>query len=281
MFTLLDSNRSRLRCLKHRKKILEVSQQVPALHIGPAFSSMETVDTIYHHLLRKNTNDEYIDTFILSKGHGCAVQYIVLHDLGILTDQDLKDFCKPAGRLGAHPDRGLPGIIASTGSLGHGPGLAVGMCYANRLAQRDERIFVVISDGELQEGSTWEAFMMAANLKLSNLTIFLDLNDRTSLEKLSDGHPAIYPIKDKLQAFNWNVHEVDGHDSEAIYHAAQNRSQNQPNFIICKTIKGKGVSYMEDATIWHYRSPNLQEYQQAINELSAIEDEMIHEKSVC
>ncbi|MCH9770324.1 MAG: transketolase [Gammaproteobacteria bacterium] len=259
------------RCVVHRKKILELSLQVPALHIGPAFSCLEMVDVIYHDLMRKNSQGECIDTFVLSKGHGCAVQYIVLHGLGILSDDDIKNFCLPGGRLGAHPDYGLPGIAASTGSLGHGLGLSVGMAYANRLNNQDIKNYVVISDGELQEGSTWEAIMMAANLKLNNLTVLLDLNDRTSLEKLSQGHPAFYPVTDKLTAFNWQVSEVDGHDASAVFEAAQNQSQTQPNFIICHTKKGKGVSYMEDVAIWHYRSPNEKEYQQALNELAAVE----------
>jgi len=271
----VSANSSLERCLKHRRKILQMSQKISALHIGPAFSCLEIVDAIYHQLMRKNPDDSFKDTFILSKGHGCAVQYVVLHDLGILTDQDIDSFCEFSGRLGAHPDYGLPGIAASTGSLGHGSGLAVGMSYAHKLQKRDVHTYVVISDGELQEGSTWEAIMMAANLKLSNLTIFLDLNDRISLEKLSSGHPAFYPVADKLTAFNWNVSEVDGHDSAAIVSAAQKQDPYKPNFVVCNTVKGKGVSYMEDIAIWHYRSPNKEEYQQALDELSVTREEVI------
>lgn len=262
---------SKQRCAKYRKAILALSQQVPALHIGPAYSCLEMVDVIYHGLMRKNQQGNYIDTFILSKGHGCAVQYVVLHDLGILSDDDIKDFCLPGGCLGAHPDCEIPGVVASTGSLGHGLGLAVGMSHADNLAKKDVNIYVVISDGELQEGSTWEAIAMAANLKLNNLTVFLDLNDRITSEKLSVKYPAFYPVIDKLKAFNWNVHEVDGHDAEAVFNKGRNRSPDRPTFVVCHTVKGKGVSYMENVAIWHYRSPNPQEYQQALDELTAVE----------
>lgn len=265
-----DLEKSRRRCLSYRKKILAISQQVPALHIGPAFSCMETVDTIYHGLMRRE-GEAFKDTFILSKGHGCMVQYVVLHHLGILADQDLDNFCLPGGRLGAHPDYGLPGIAASTGSLGHGLGLAVGMCYANKLTQQDVDTYVVISDGELQEGSTWEAIFMAANLKLDNLIVFLDFNNRITLEEISYAYPAFKPIADKLKAFHWHVHEIDGHDAAAVFEKGQNRVVGKPTFVVCNTIKGKGVSYMENVAKWHYRSPDAQEYEAALCELSLAE----------
>src|SRR5690606_30880534 len=116
------------------------------------------------------------DVFVMSKGHGCISQYILLNDRGILSDEDIALYCKPEGRLGAHPDFGNPGIAASTGSLGHGMGIAVGMAYAERILHRDSRIFLVLSDGECQEGSTWEGAMMACNLKLENLIAFVDYN---------------------------------------------------------------------------------------------------------
>jgi len=262
---------SKQRCLKYRKSILALSKRVPALHIPSAYSCTEIVEVIYHGLMRKNKQKTYIDTFVLSKGHGCAIQYVVLHDLGILSDFDIQHFCLPGGSLGSHPDYGVPGIAASTGSLGHGLGMAVGMSYANRLCRQDVMTYVVISDGELQEGSTWEAIMTAANLKLDNLVVFLDLNDRITAEKISQKYPAFYPIVDKLTAFNWHVHEIDGHNAQEIFDKAHDRMTDRPTFVICHTQKGKGVSYMENDMIWHYRSPNLQEYQQALHELLAAE----------
>ena len=133
----------------------------------------------------------------------------------------------------------------------------------------DRRTYVVLSDGELQEGSTWEAVMMAANLKLSNLTVFLDLNDFSGLERMSKGHPAFYPIEEKFRAFSWDVHKVDGHQSSAIFNAGIS-AKNKPTMVVCQTVKGKGVSYMENVPIWHYRSPSPAEYKQALEEIAAV-----------
>ena len=265
-----DSVAAKHRCKTYRHKILDISQSVGALHIAPAFSCLETTDVIYHCLMRKNQEQQFIDTFLMSKGHGGMTQYVILNALGYLTDEDLENYCRPTGRLGAHPDYGLPGIEASTGSLGHGLGIATGIALANRLQKIDSHTYVVISDGELQEGSTWEALMMAANLQLNNLTVFLDLNDFSGLAKMSIDHPAFYPVVDKLLAFGWYTHEVDGHNSQEIFSAAKTRHSSKPTFIACKTIKGKGVSYMESVPIWHYRSPNPQEYQQAKKELEGM-----------
>lgn len=263
----LDMDTARQRCLAYRKKILELSQNVTALHIAPAFSCLEITDLIYHELMRKDLDGNFIDTFVMSKGHGCLIQYVILHELGILSDEDLLNYCKPAGRLGAHPDYGVPGIAASTGSLGHGTGIAVGMAYAHRLQKQNQDIYLVLSDGELQEGSTWEAIATAGNLKINNLIAFLDLNDFTGLERLSEKHKSFYPVVEKLEAFGWDAISVDGHDAAVLYDAALSRKSDRPFMAICNTVKGKGVSYMENMPIWHYRSPSPIEYEIALSEL--------------
>ena len=265
-----DIMKAKQRCQKYRQQILEISQQVGALHMAPAYSCMEMTDLIYPVLMRRNTQGEFIDTVLMSKGHGCMTQYVILHELGYLTDDDLMNYCKPGGQLGAHPDYGVPGIAASTGSLGHGLGLATGMALANRLQKNDAHTYVVLSDGELQEGSSWEALAMAANLSLNNLTVFLDLNDFSGLARMSTDHPAFYPVVDKIAAFGWQVHEVDGHHAGEIYQAARQRCTDKPAFVICKTVKGRGISYMENVPIWHYRAPNREEYQQAKVELEEL-----------
>ncbi len=264
-----DSAASRRRCKAYRKRILDISQQVGALHIAPAFSCLEAVDVIYHGLMRR-AGKNLLDTFLMSKGHGCMSQYVILEEFGILMGDDLAAYCKSNGRLGAHPDYGTPGIAASTGSLGHGLGIACGMAYADRLQKDDRHTYVVLSDGECQEGSTWEAIMMSANLKLDNLTAFLDLNDFSGMDRMSVTHPAFYPVADKLRAFGWGVHEVNGHDASAVFEAAQSGRPGKPLMVVCKTVKGRGVSYMEHVPIWHYRSPNKQEYEQALRELTEI-----------
>jgi len=202
-------------------------------------------------------------------------QYVMLHRLGFLTDEDLQNYCVAGGQLGAHPDWGVPGIGASTGSLGHGLGMSVGSAYAQQLENKGACTYVLISDGELQEGSTWEAIMMGSNLKLSNLTLFIDLNDRISMAKLSQEHSSLFPLAPKFESFGWMVQEVDGHDSAAISTSILKASEEQtcPQVIICNTVKGKGISFMEDIPIWHYRSPNEDEYRLALAELEAKREE--------
>lgn len=252
------------RCRRYRRRILEISQQVGALHIAPAFSCVEIVDTIYHELMRPQ------DIFIMSKGHGCMIQYVILEEQGILQKADLDLYCKPGGRLGAHPDYGVPGIQASTGSLGHGLSMAVGQAYAMRLQGRlDSTVYCLLSDGELQEGSTWEAVMMAANLQLSNLIVFVDNNDFGGLERMTDGFPAFYPVLEKFLAFGWLGQVMDGHASNLTHWSLSSKNQDQPFVVVCRTIKGRGVSFMEGVPIWHYRSPNAEEYQKAMQELQS------------
>lgn len=263
-----DADAARRRCLFYRRRILDISQQVTALHVAPAFSCLEMVDVIYHELMGlepQHTNSQrFMESFLMSKGHGCLSQYVILEDLGVLSKTDLDRYCTPVGQLGAHPDYGVPGIEASTGSLGHGLGIATGIAYAEKLRGTGHRTYVMLSDGEFQEGSTWEAMMMIANLELKNLIAFMDLNDFGGLARMSDGHPAFYPILEKVHAFGWEATEVNGHDAQAIVDAVRNRSKQRPFLLLGRTVKGKGVSFMEHVNIWHYRSPNKQEYQQAL-----------------
>ena len=255
------------RCKKYRLRILEISQQVTALHIAPAFSSIEILDVIYNGLMDKEQLINGKEHFIMSKGHGCIGQYVILEDLKIISKIDLDNYCNPTGFLGAHPDRGNPGIIASTGSLGHGMGMALGMAYAEKIKKTNKMIYVLLSDGELQEGSSWEAAMMAANLQLDNLVAFVDLNDFGGMDRMSNDHKAFYPLDKKFISFGWETINVNGHDVDAIFKAYNNKKLKAPLVIICKTIKGKGVSYMENVPIWHYRSPNIEEYKQAVREI--------------
>ncbi len=266
-----DKMLAQSRCKSYRRRILDISQQVGALHAAAAFSAMEMTDCIYNGLMNRGDNKDPIDKFIMSKGHGCMVQYVILEDLGILSKKDLDLYCKPDGRLGCHPDFGTPGIEASTGSLGHGAAMATGMAYTEQYIKRGPgKIFVIISDGELQEGSTWEALMMAANLNTDNLIICLDHNGMQSFGDTIETHPKFYPISEKINAFGWETAEVNGHDSEAVFDAITNRAGGKPFMLICNTVKGRGVSFMEGQPIWHYRSPNPEEYAQAINELTEI-----------
>ena len=264
----LDVAAARLRCRNYRRRILDISQQVTALHIAPAFSCTEMTDVLYNALMRREPNGAYRDVFLMSKGHGCMIQYVILEEQGVLSRADLDAYCKPNGRLGTHPDYETPGIAASTGSLGHGLGMATGQAYAEKLKDSDVLIYCLLSDGEFQEGSTWEAMMMAANLKLDNLVAFMDFNDFGGLERMSDGHPAFYPLVAKAEAFGWEAVEVDGHDEQAMFEATLSRRGKRPMLLVCRTVKGKGISFMENVPIWHYRSPNKEEYQRGLRELA-------------
>lgn len=255
------------RCKRFRRRILEISQQVQALHIGSAYSCTEIVDCIYHALMRTTADGRSPDTFLMSKGHGCMIQYAILEDRGVLTREDMDRYCKAGGRLGCHPDYGNPGIAASTGALGHGLSMATGMAYAEKSRDGVGVVYCVLSDGELQEGSSWEATLMASSLKVSNLVAFVDNNDFQSLGRTSVTHPTFYPLVEKFVAFGWESVEIDGHDSKAIFDAVVSRRGDRPLMVVCRTTKGKGVSFMENVPIWHYRSPNADEYRQALTEI--------------
>ncbi len=250
-----------------RRRILEISQRLSALHIAPAFSCLEIVDIIYFGLMRRRPNGDTRDTFLLSKGHGAMAQYAVLEQLGILRSEDLDACCQLGGRLGGHPDYGLPGIEASTGSLGHALPMALGITLANAQSRFDSMTYVVMSDGELMEGSTWESVLLAPSIGARNIVVFIDLNDFISRGQTSVHHPNIYPVEQKFHAFGWDATSVDGHDQEALLGAAEDKDLGRPLAIIAKTVKGKGVSYMENEPIWHFRSPNPEEYKRALAEL--------------
>jgi transketolase len=247
------------RCRKYRRRILEISQQVLACHVASAFSCIEIVDTIYNELMQPE------DTFVLSKGHAALIQYVILEDKGILTKDDLDKYCTATGKLGVHPDKNVPGIAAATGSLGHGLGMAVGMA----LADRKHSVYVVMSDGELQEGSSYEAILQASSFKLNNLFVAVDNNDFQSLGRTSETHPTFYPLDTKFYAFGWRVLTGDGHKQHVIRSLEPHHAHStKPTVLIAKTTKGKGVSFMENVPLFHYRSPNPEEYQQALKELA-------------
>jgi len=265
-----DNVASQHRCLRMRRRILDMSQTVPALHIGGSFSCLELVDTIYFGLMRHGNEQTYPDTFILSKGHGSLAQYTCLEELGVLRKEDLDQYGKPGGQLGTHPDYGTPGIEVSSGSLGHGLAMAVGMALADKVAGIERIVYLVLSDGELQEGSVWEAMMLAPTFGLNNIVGLVDLNDMQSVGHTHETHPNFYPVREKIEAFGWEVAEVDGHDGRAVFDAVISRSGTKPMMVVATTIKGKGVSYMEDVPIWHFRSPSPEEYQQALRDLDGV-----------
>ncbi len=266
----LNASEARQRCMRYRRRMLEVSQHLAAIHMAPALSALELTDACYNTLMRRDEAGNFIDTFLMSKGHGYLCQATVLEDLGIMPKDQMDNYGTPKSRLGGHPDYGVWGIEASTGSLGHGFGMAVGMAAADRIKGDDRRIYVVVGDGEMQEGSSWEAITMAATLHLNNLVVFCDYNNAQGLGPISESHPYLDPLTAKVREFGWEVADINGHDVEAIVAAVDNRAGERPFFCVSRTIKGRGVSYMEHVPIWHYRSPNPEEYAQAIAELKEV-----------
>ena len=269
---LFDNKDSKKRIFEYRKRLLEISLKVPALHIGGSLSCLHILDSIYYGMLKRDKK-KLLETFILSKGHAGVVQYVLLEHLGILKKKDLDNYCKSNGFLGCHPDYKNPGIEASTGSLAHGIGIANGMAYFDKIKKNGKNVFLVMSDGELQEGSVWENMMMSANLKLSNLIAFVDHNGYQSFGKTSKNHPNFYPIYEKIVSFGWSCEEVNGHNTKEILSAFHKRKKHKPLMILCNTIKGKGISFMENNPIWHFRSPNLEEFNIALKEISQEKNE--------
>lgn len=251
---------SKKRCLKYRKKILEISQSVSALHIGGAFSCVEILDVILNIFLKKKKEKE---NFVLSKGHASILHYVILEDTGLISTKKLMSYCTKNGTLGVHPDIKTNGINVATGSLGHGLAIVCGMAYASP----NQLFFIVISDGELQEGSTWEAIITISSLKVKNLIMIIDNNDFQSSERMSYTHEYIYPIDEKIKSFNWKTSVINGHNTSEILNSILKKDKNKPLAIIAKTIKGYPISFMKNNPIWHYRSPNKIEYMTAMKEL--------------
>lgn len=252
---------SKKRCKIFRKRILELSQKISALHIGGSFSCTEIMDLIFNIISTKAERN----LFVLSKGHASILQYTILEYLKVINKKDLENYCKKNGFLGVHPDIGNPGINASTGSLGHGLGMVAGIAIAEKKTKNN--IYCILSDGELQEGSTWEAIMLIPSLKLNNVIIFIDNNNLQSLEQTSKSHPSLYPIEKKFESFGWQSFKCNGHNIKKLYRLVKNKKRNKPLAIVAETIKGYPVSFMMNKPIWHYKSPDKAEYKKAIKEI--------------
>ena len=228
-------------------------------HLGSAFSLIEVLRVLYDDVLRfDSTNPRWQDRdrFILSKGHGCLALYAILADKGFFPPQELDRFCKFDGILGGHPERAkVPGVEASTGALGHGLSIGLGQALALRLQQRDSRVFVVMGDGEINEGSVWEAAMCAGKHRLSSLVAMVDYNKLQSYDRTSIVQE-LEPLADKWRAFGFAVHEVDGHDLDQLRCVFERIpfETDKPSTIICHTVKGRGIVDAEGNPAWHHKS---------------------------
>ncbi len=251
--------------LRLRQHVLRMISTAGSSHVGSCFSIAELLTALYFDVLEVRPDEPKWpdrDRFILSKGHACAVLYAALAERGFFPLSWLDTFYQNGSRLAGHATTTVPGIEVSTGSLGHGLPIGLGMALAGRRDGRNHRVVVMLSDGECDEGTVWEAAMLAAHHRLSNLTVIIDYNKIQSLGAVEDVI-RLEPFADKWAAFGWRVLEVDGHNLHAVVATLRDRSEEQPTCVIAHTVKGKGVPFMEHQLLWHYRTPRGEELEQA------------------
>ena len=256
-----------------RLNSLRMISRAGASHVGTVFSCAETLACLYGAVLRVRAAEpdwSKRDRFVMSKGHGAAGLYAALALRGFFPRERLDEFYVDGGSLYGHvTHRGVPGVDVSSGALGHGLALAVGLATGAVRLGESWRVFALLSDGECDEGSTWEAALLAPAWKLANLTTIIDYNKIQSLGRVDEVLP-LEPLAEKWRAFGWDTREVDGHDIPALLDALDPERWvpgNRPRCIIAHTVKGKGVSFMEDDLLWHYRAPKGEEYDRAVAEL--------------
>lgn len=265
----MDTERLALNIRKHAVMMTHLGK---SSHIGSVLSVADIVAVLYGSVLRKRPHEPDWpgrDRFILSKGHAGAGIYAALAETGYFPVEWLREYCANGSKLCGHVSHiGIPGVELSTGSLGHGLSVGAGMAYAAKLDQRKHRVYVLMSDGECDEGSNWEAVLFAAHHKLSNLTAIVDYNKIQSLAPVEETI-RLEPFAEKWKAFGWDVKEVDGHDHAGLSDCLKVVSSDEglPICVVAHTIKGKGVSFMENSVLWHYRTPQGEEFEAAMAEL--------------
>ena len=259
-------------CRQVRRDIVEMTTAAASGHPGGSLSAVELTVGAFYHAMRvdpANPHWEDRDRFVLSKGHVSPCYYGVLAERGFFPREELKTFRQLHSRLQGHPDaKKLPGVDASTGSLGQGVSIANGMALGAKLVGKDTKVFVLCGDGELQEGLVWEASMAAANYKLDNLTVFVD-NNGLQIDGTNDQVMSLGDLNAKFTSFGYQVVEVaDGNDLEQVQAALDVKHETgKPKLILCHTVKGKGVSFMENQVGWHGKAPNAEQREQALKEL--------------
>lgn len=261
-----------IKSIQYRKKILKYILGAKAGHTGGSLSATDILNVLYNEVLHVNP-DTFTspdrDRYVQSKGHCVEALYVVLADKGFFPETDLETLCKYQSHYIGHPTRKIKGVEQNTGALGHGLPICVGMAIAGKKDKKDFRVFTLMGDGELPEGSNWEAALSAAHYKLDNLCAIVDKNGL----QITAGTPDVMntdPLDEKWKAFGWAVREVDGNDVAALKEtfAALPFEKGKPSVIIAKTVKGKGVSFMENQLKWHHGVPTAEQYEQAQEELS-------------
>jgi len=253
-----------------RKHAVNMTSTGGSSHIGSILSIADILAVLYGSVLNYKADNpkwQSRDRFILSKGHAGAGVYAVLAESGFMSVDKLKTHYKNGSDLSGHVShKGIPGVEFSTGSLGHGLPVAAGMALAAKINEDEHTVYVLMSDGECDEGSNWEAALFAPHHKLDNLVVIIDRNKLQSIHSTEETL-GLEPFVDKWQAFGWNVVDVDGHDHEQLISACNSKMVGKPLCIMANTTKGKGISFMENQVLWHYRSPQGKEYEAAIKEL--------------
>ena len=254
-----------------RIRIVEMAHKARTPHVASALSCADVLTALYFRVLRidpASPDDETRDRFLLSKGHGCTALYAALALRGFCAAEVLEEYARDGGRLPEHPSpRCLPGVEFASGSLGHGLAVGAGLALSARLRGLNFRTYLLLSDGECYEGSVWETATFAASHKLGSLTAVVDFNKWSATSRTE---PALQPLAAKWKSFGWAVKEIDGHDLRAIVRALAARpdARERPRVIVAHTIKGKGVSFMEDELEWHYRPPDTNDLERALAELN-------------
>jgi transketolase len=251
-----------------RRSVLQASRRANIGHIGSCLSIADIVAALAGVMDLEGGQER--DRFILSKGHAALAWYSALHAVGRLSDEQMEGFCTDGTELGGHPEHVLPGVDFSTGSLGHGLGIGAGAALAARRQVSGRRAFVLLSDAECNEGSTWEAVMFAAHHGLSNLIAIVDMNGQQALGYTRDVLD-MSPMAGRWRAFGWDVHEIDGHDVAGLQQtiAGLDTTDGPPHVLVARTIFGKGVSYMERQIKWHYWPMSDDEYARALADIEA------------
>jgi transketolase len=256
-----------------RIDILKMITQAGSGHPGGSLSCIDILTVLFFNKIHRNKENALSpdrDRFVLSKGHAVPALYAILNRCELIKTEDLWDLRKLGSKLQGHPDRVLiPYVEASTGSLGQGLSIAMGMAMAGKLNKKNYKVYCMIGDGESQEGQIWEAILAAPKFKLDNLVVILDYN-KAQIDGYTKDVMDLEPIKNKIIAFNWNVYDIDGHNFKSIQQTLDKTDERngRPHFIIAQTVKGKGVSFMENAVDWHGKSPNNEQLEKALKELS-------------
>lgn len=269
----LSDRQLALKAIRYRRRILEIIKRAGAGHTGGSLSCVDILNVLYNRILRvspETFTSPDRDRYIQSKGHSVEALFVVLADRGFFPDAQLETLCQYRSHFVGHPTRKVPGIEQNTGALGHGLPIAVGTAIAGKKDERDYRVFTLLGDGELAEGSNWEAAMAAAHYELDNLVAIVDHNTLQISGRTRDVC-SNEPLDAKFRAFNWEVRVVDGHSIATLTDVLSYRPDGKPLAVIANTTKGRGVSFMQDVAKWHHGVPSDSEYAAAIREL----DEML------